>query len=73
MQLAAATLGHGVAGASRSGLAAAAKAVGCRQRELLCVNDGSSTIMPCDDVEAWPEEERRKLARLQTSPVRASA
>lgn len=62
MMVGASTLGHGVAGATISGLAAAGKATGAGRRELL---GGKSTLttLPADHPEQWPEPWRSRADR----------
>ncbi len=58
-----ATLGHGVAGASISGLVAACKVTGSRMKDLLSHKDASLQLLPCDDLTQWPAKDRRKVER----------
>ena len=57
----ASTLGHGVAGATASGIAAARAILGCRTGEILNVRGQTIRTLPCDHPEAWPEELRPAL------------
>lgn len=50
----ASTMGHGVAGASISGVAAARAALGCRTSELLGATGSTLTVLPSDDTSRWP-------------------
>ncbi len=59
----ASTLGHGVAGATSSGLAAARQILGCRMRDLLNQNGPELAIYPSDDPGSWPEELQARIAR----------
>jgi all-trans-retinol 13,14-reductase len=52
----ASTEGHGVAGATISGLNVAAKVLGCRKSELLGERGQSLRIYPCDHPEEWPAD-----------------
>ncbi|MFT4626192.1 MAG: all-trans-retinol 13,14-reductase [Myxococcota bacterium] len=52
------TLSHGVAGASESGLHAAAKVLGVKPRELLSPGASSLTTLPADHPERWPTGHR---------------
>lgn len=52
----ASTMGHGVAGATMSGIAAARAALGCRTRDLLSATGQSITLLPCDDTSGWPQQ-----------------
>lgn len=54
----ASTTGHGVAGATYSGLAAARQILGCRTRELLTARSNPLRIWPCDRPEDWPTADR---------------
>lgn len=56
----ASTMGHGVAGATISGVAAARSALGCRTRDLLGEAGQDLQVYPCDDPSAWPEALRPK-------------
>jgi phytoene dehydrogenase-like protein len=58
----ASTLSHGVFGATISGLAAAAAALGCRARELLRAKGPAPRIFPSEDPGGWPEDLRRRMA-----------
>ena len=55
--------GHGVAGASMSGLTAARRILGCRTAELLRQRGPSLAIYPSEDVAQWPEKLRRRIER----------
>ena len=50
----ASTTGHGVAGATYSGLAAARAILGVRNRELLTAQSQPLRVWPADHPEAWP-------------------
>ena len=54
------TLGHGVAGATMSGLVAAAKTLRCPLSELLTETDTSLECWPADDLAQWPERARQR-------------
>lgn len=54
----ASTMGHGVAGATFSGVAAARAALGCRTADLLDARGQELRVFPGDDVSAWPERLR---------------
>jgi all-trans-retinol 13,14-reductase len=58
----ASTTGHGVAGATMSGLAAARAILGCRTRELMKPAGQQTTIWPCDHPERWPTTQERSVA-----------
>ena len=58
----ASTLAHGVFGAHLSGLAAAARALGCRTRDLVKEGGEPIRIYPCEDPAAWPEALKRRMA-----------
>lgn len=55
----ASTLGHGVAGATFSGMAVARDVLGVRTRELLTAEGQELRIWPSDHPERWPTEEKR--------------
>lgn len=54
------TLGHGVAGATISGLVAAAKALKVPMSSLMNETDGHTECWPADDISAWPEKARKR-------------
>ena len=58
----ASTLGHGVVGATQSGIAAAKTVLNCRTRDILTQNGPDLTILPSEDISHWPENLRRKIA-----------
>ena len=60
----ASTESHGVAGATCSGLAVAAKVLGCRQQELLTEKGQNIRIYLCDKPDTWPEDLQPKQQRL---------
>jgi phytoene dehydrogenase-like protein len=53
--------GHGVAGATSSGLMAARSILGCRYSDLLQQNGPELRIVPSDKPEEWPEDLRRRI------------
>jgi phytoene dehydrogenase-like protein len=57
----ASTVMHGVSGATLSGLAAAARALGVRPSELLTSQGPSLRLVPAEQPEAWPEDLRAKF------------
>ncbi|NQU31386.1 MAG: NAD(P)/FAD-dependent oxidoreductase [Anaerolineae bacterium] len=59
----ASTLSHGVAGATRSGMAAAANILGCSISDLLTQNGPPMEIYPSDDISKWPKHLQEKIAR----------
>ena len=61
----ASTISHGVAGATHSGLAAAAAVLGCRVRELLTAGGPPLAIYPSENIDGWPAELRAKIERRQ--------
>ncbi len=61
----ASTLGHGVAGATASGLAAAARILRCRTADLLKQAGPPLEIYPSEDPDAWPARLRRRIKRGQ--------
>ena len=54
------TAGHGVAGATYSGIATAKQILGCRYSDLLCQNGPELQVYPSDQPEEWPEDVRPK-------------
>jgi phytoene dehydrogenase-like protein len=59
----ASTVGHGVMGATFSGLIAGAKALGCRTHETLTGGGGEVTTYSADDPSGWPEELRQRIRK----------
>jgi all-trans-retinol 13,14-reductase len=57
----ASTLGHGVVGATQSGIAAAKAVLNCRTRDILTRQGPDLTILPSEDTNQWPENLRRKI------------
>jgi len=57
-QCGASTIAPGVSGVTRSGLAAAAAALGCPEKELLRATGQTVRIYPADDPASWPDEIR---------------
>ncbi|MCB8945394.1 MAG: NAD(P)/FAD-dependent oxidoreductase [Ardenticatenaceae bacterium] len=53
--------GHGVAGATSSGLMTARSILGCRYTDLLKQNGPELQIVPSDKPEEWPEDLRRRI------------
>ncbi|MCO4746514.1 MAG: NAD(P)/FAD-dependent oxidoreductase [Proteobacteria bacterium] len=68
-----ATLGHGVAGATMSGLVAAAKVLRKPMKELLSHHDGDTVLWPADDVSQWPERAQKAVATAKKKTVRQAA
>jgi phytoene desaturase len=62
----ASTEGHGVAGATLSGLNAATKVLGCRKRDLLSETGQSLRTYLCDKPETWPAELQPRRRKLET-------
>lgn len=60
-------LGHGVHGASLSGVATAAKLLRLRPQDVLAKRRAELTVLPADDLRAWPE------GLLRTMQVRQQA
>jgi phytoene dehydrogenase-like protein len=54
-QCGASTLAPGINGVTKSGLAAAAAALGCEPEELLSASGQSLQILPAEDPSCWPE------------------
>jgi phytoene dehydrogenase-like protein len=50
----ASTQAHGVAGATETGITAATKIAKCRAQDFLSEEGQHLTILPCDDLNAWP-------------------
>ncbi|MGE0712928.1 MAG: phytoene desaturase family protein [Planctomycetota bacterium] len=66
----ASTLGHGVVGATRSGLALARRLLGVRSEELLRHGSGQALrTWAADDPSGWPEELVRAAARARRAPA----
>lgn len=55
--------GHGVAGATSSGLMTARQILGCRMSDLLKQNGPPLQVYPSEQPEVWPEALRRKMER----------
>jgi phytoene desaturase len=55
------TAGHGVAGATASGLATARQILGCRYSELLAQNGPELAVYPSEDPTRWPAKLRRRI------------
>lgn len=60
------TLGHGVSGATASGLAAAAQILKCRQRELLTKNGPELPVYPSEEPAGWPPRLRRRMKQTRS-------
>jgi phytoene dehydrogenase-like protein len=58
----ASTISHGVMGATMSGLYAAAAVARCSSDELLRSQGPELRTLPCDDLSAWPEDLRKRIA-----------
>ena len=63
----ASVLGHGVHGASLSGVAVAAKLLGVRPGDVLKNKRAELSVLPADDLRAWPAD------LLRTMQVRQQA
>ncbi len=59
--------GHGVMGATASGLGAARAILGCRTRDLLQADGPDIEIYPSEAPEEWPGRLRRRMGESQTS------
>jgi all-trans-retinol 13,14-reductase len=59
----ASTNNFGVAGATRTGLDAAKKILGCSTDDLLTQNGPPIQIYPAEDVTKWPEHLQKRIAR----------
>jgi phytoene desaturase len=68
-QCGASTLAPGINGVTKSGLAAAAAALGCRPDELLSATGQSVRILPAEDPSCWPEPLRAAIP-LQSETTR---
>ena len=53
--------GHGVAGATSSGLMTARSILGCRYKDLLKQNGPPLRIVPSDKPDEWPEDLKRRI------------
>ncbi|MBI2566742.1 MAG: NAD(P)/FAD-dependent oxidoreductase [Candidatus Schekmanbacteria bacterium] len=69
----ASTTGHGVMGATISGLLAARAILGCRLGELLKDHGQSLQVYPADNPEAWPEALRFRVRARTAAPEGAAA
>lgn len=67
----ASTTGHGVAGATMSGLFAAKDILGCRLGNLLDANGPRLQTLPCDHPETWPQALQPKRTAVPADPVTA--
>ncbi|MBL8951677.1 MAG: NAD(P)/FAD-dependent oxidoreductase [Myxococcaceae bacterium] len=67
----ASVLGHGVHGASLSGLSTAAKLLDVRPSELLATKRAELKVLPCDDTRAWPPELLRTMSVRQQARATA--
>ncbi len=65
----ASTLGHGVHGAGLSGLAAAARLLDARPRDLLDPNAPPMTLLSAEDPSGWPADLREKVRRRREPRV----
>lgn len=63
----ASTTGHGVAGATASGLTAARRILGCRTADLLRQQGPTLAIYPSEDLTQWPDRLRRRIERGQAA------
>lgn len=61
--------GHGVGGATASGLAAARAILGCRTQELLQQHGPELPIYPSEDVTQWPAALRERIAERAQAPT----
>ncbi|MAE71448.1 MAG: phytoene dehydrogenase [Gemmatimonadetes bacterium] len=68
----ASTLGHGVMGATASGLAVAARILRCSWRDLLDQRGPDLRIYPADDPSAWPPQLRRKRRSADNALARSA-
>ncbi len=57
----ASTLSHGVAGVTGSGMAVAAKIMGCKTTDLLKQKGPSPEIYPSEDISQWPAHLQKKI------------
>jgi len=61
-QCGASTISPGIHGVTKSGLAAAASALGCEETALLTATSDPLRVYPAEDRSAWPEELRARAA-----------
>ena len=61
----ASTLGHGVAGATFSGVLCAKTLLGCRRSEILSAKGQDLRVLPADHPETWPENMRPRWMRAE--------
>jgi phytoene dehydrogenase-like protein len=66
-QCGASTLAAGINGVTKSGLAAAAAALGCEPEELLSASGQSLQILPAEDPSSWPEALRSTITARSAS------
>jgi phytoene dehydrogenase-like protein len=59
--------GHGVAGATASGLATARQILGCRFSDLLAQNGPELPVYPSEDPAQWPAKLRRRMGNGERS------
>ncbi|MEZ4594770.1 MAG: NAD(P)/FAD-dependent oxidoreductase [Chloroflexota bacterium] len=57
------TAGHGVAGATNSGLTTARQILGCKLRDLLQQNGPPLEVYPSEEPDKWPAKLRRRMDR----------
>ncbi len=62
------TLGHGVAGATLSGLTAAGQILHCRRSDLLAAAGPELAVYPSEEPSMWPPRLRRRFKRGQPEP-----
>lgn len=67
----ASTVGHGVMGATISGLVAAGRILGVRPTSFLRDHGHPLRTYLADDVSSWPKDMRRKLSPMSSGTVRA--
>lgn len=59
----ASTFSHGVAGVTSTGLAVAARILGCRVKDLLTAGGPELQVYPSEDPSKWPARLRRRINR----------
>ncbi len=57
------TAGHGVAGATSSGLMTARQILGCKMGDLLRQNGPPLAVYPSEEPDKWPDHLRRRMKR----------
>ena len=67
------TAGHGVAGATSSGLMTARQILGCKMSDLLQQNGPPLAVYPSEEPEKWPAKLRRRIKGVSTVATEETA